>query len=72
MVVAGELGVLAGHESGKVPGPRLALLLELPQSPVVGFHLGREGCRRGREEEGEGGGRVGVSQEELEDTPPAP
>ena len=40
MVVGGELRMRrAGDQARQVPGPRLALLLELPQPPVVGLHL---------------------------------
>ena len=37
--MGGELGVLGGDEPGEVPRPRLRLLLELSQPPVVRFHL---------------------------------
>ena len=44
MVVGGELGVArarraAADEAGQVARPRLALLLELAQPPVVALHL---------------------------------
>ena len=40
MVMGGELRMRgAGDQARQVPGPRLALLLELPQPPVVRLHL---------------------------------
>ena len=40
MMMGGELGVAgAGDQPRQVSRPRLALLLELPQPPVVALHL---------------------------------